>query len=773
VIFPVTTLNVNRYQIDSKNVVQLIILSQHHPVAAKNRGNSLARQTLVCYQNDTPTRNSQWQEIDFVNTEKTKDSTLHGYKLRELKALADMNKEIQGAHSIELLLKNLVEQAIIGVNFERGLIYLVEGDYLRCVAALDRIKKADASILRKKVGFSLSENGLETLAVHSRATQYTENAKVDARVSKKFLKYSNSHAYCVVPLIGRRGVLGVFTADKPYSKEEIGPEDIKTLELFASHISLAIENANLHETTMQFNKTLENSVREKTQELAEANQALSVKMQELSALYEVSNLLNKSMESVDILNYTLSLMHDFGYDYCAIHSQEHTYLPDSINAAALGSQYQEILHRDPLLRENLELNEITDPRNHMETEEIARTEATTAAFFRAKGLTRFALIPIIAGRLLATLVVYLPAKEEISEENKRFLSAVVKHVGVALGRSLKLQRVTRERDRAEKVTEKLERENTYMKDRLKSQRPPNNIVGVDSSLKGVMELVYKVAPTSATVTLFGESGTGKELIAQAIHALSPRMDCPIIAVNCAAIPEDLLESELFGYEKGAFTGADKSRAGLFELANGGTLFLDEIGEISAKTQSKLLRVLQEKELRRLGSQQSIKVDTRVIAATNSDLKNSEFRSDLFYRLNVFPVNIPPLRERIEDLEPLIRFFSEKHSKSRHPLRFTQDALESLKCYSWPGNIRELENMIERLAIITETGRITQEDLPKEILQTTSASQPVSFLAEAIRDFQKDMVMRALSQAGGKKAQAARMLGMQRSNFSRLTKSLGL
>ncbi len=709
-----------------------------------------------------------------MNTEEINDSTLHGYKLRELKALADMNQEIHGAQSIELLLKKLVEQVVIGGDFEKGLIYLVEGDYLRCVAALDRVKTADASILRRKVGFSLDEDGLETMAVRSRETQYVEDAKNDPKVNPKIRKLSDSNPYCVVPLVGKTEVLGVFSAYNPYSKEEICPEDIKTLELFASHISLAIENARLHETTMHFNKILENSVQEKTQELAEANRSLSVKMQELSTLFEVSNLLNKSMESADILDYLLSLMPDLGYKYCAIHSQKHTDLPECIFAAALGSQYRKILESDPHLRKHLEMTETIGPWDLSEAEVISWIEEKGVGFFREKRLNRCVLIPIVAGdRLLATLVIYLGAKEEISEENKRFFLAVVQQVGVALDRSLKLQRVTRERDLAEKVTEKLEKENTYMRGRLKSQRPPDYIVGIESSLKGVMELVYKVAPTAATVTLYGESGTGKELIAQAIHALSPRANCPIIAVNCAAIPEELLESELFGYEKGAFTGADKSKAGLFELASGGTLFLDEIGEISAKTQAKLLRVLQEKEIRRLGSRQPIKVDTRVIAATNRDLKNSDFRSDLFYRLNVFPVHIPPLRERIEDLEPLIQFFAQKHTRSRHPLQITPDAVESLQRYSWPGNIRELENIMERLAIITETGRVTQGDLPKEILQISSATKPVSSLAEAVRAFQKDMVIRALSQAGGKKAQAARMLGMQRSNFSRLTKSLGL
>ncbi len=709
-----------------------------------------------------------------MNAEATSSNPLHGYKLRELKALAAMNQEIHGTHSIELLLKKLVEQAVIGGDFEKGLIYLVEDNYLRCVAALDRIKTDEASILQRKVGFSLDEDGLETLAVHSRETQYVKDAKNDPRVNLKIRRISEGNPYCVVPLVGKSEVLGVFSAYNPYSKEEVSPEDIKTLELFASHISLAIENAKLHETTLQFNKILESSVQEKTQELAEANRTLSARMQELSTLFDVSSLLNKGMVSADILDYLLSLMLDLGYEYCAVHSPRSTDLPDCISTAALGTGYQEVLQGDPSLREHLEVNETFGSWKLSGAGKISRTKAQSAAFFRTKGLNRFTLTPITASdRHLATLVVYVADKEEISKENELFFSAVAQQVGVALERSLRLQRVTRERDQAEKVTEKLEKENNYMKDRLKSQRPQSHIVGVNSSLKGVMDLVYKVAPTSATVTVYGESGTGKELIAQAIHALSPRADCPIIAVNCAAIPEELLESELFGHEKGAFTGADKSRAGLFELANGGTLFLDEIGEISAKTQAKLLRVLQEKELRRLASQKPIKVDTRVIAATNRDLKNSDFRSDLFYRLNVFPINMPPLRERIEDIEPLFHFFTQKHSISHQPLQISADAIESLKRYSWPGNIRELENIIERLAIITETGKITQGDLPKEILQTPSATRPVSSLAEAVRAFQKDMILRALSQAGGKKAEAARLLGIQRSNFSRLTKSLGL
>jgi len=234
------------------------------------------------------------------------------------------------------------------------------------------------------------------------------------------------------------------------------------------------------------------------------------------------------------------------------------------------------------------------------------------------------------------------------------------------------------------------------------------IVGTSPPLQKVLSLVSKVAPTDATVLVTGETGTGKELVARAIHRRSKRLSCPFVSVNCAGIPRDLIASELFGHEKGAFTGATQQRLGRFELANGGTLFLDEVGELPAETQIALLRVLQEHEFERVGGTRRIRADVRVIAATNLDLQAAvragSFRSDLFYRLHVFPLEVPPLRERSEDIPLLVEYFIDRHAQKagKNITRVSKKTLELLQCHLWPGNIRELQNVIERSVILCET-----------------------------------------------------------------------
>jgi transcriptional regulator with PAS, ATPase and Fis domain len=252
----------------------------------------------------------------------------------------------------------------------------------------------------------------------------------------------------------------------------------------------------------------------------------------------------------------------------------------------------------------------------------------------------------------------------------------------------------------------------------------------------------------------------------------------MIKVNCAAIPEALLESELFGHEKGAFTGAHQRKIGMFQLAQGGTLFMDEIGDISLKTQTKLLRVLQENEIQPLGLKNIIKVDVRVIAATNKDLKkliqDETFRSDLFYRLNVFPITVPSLRDRREDIPMLVDFFLAKYAHiKKSKVGIDQNVIQIFLKYLWPGNIRELENIIERLMIISGPGRISVKDLPKELSMDTPGGLSVRPLKEAVFDFKIELVRRALAESAGKKAGAASMLGMPKSNFSRLLRQLGI
>ncbi len=331
----------------------------------------------------------------------------------------------------------------------------------------------------------------------------------------------------------------------------------------------------------------------------------------------------------------------------------------------------------------------------------------------------------------------------------------------------------------EELKNRLQAENIYLREEIRTEHNFEEIIGESQSLKNVLRKVEQVAPTDATVLIQGETGTGKELIARAIHNLSPRGDRPLIKVNCGAISAGLVESELFGHEKGAFTGAIQRRVGRFELANDSTIFLDEIGELHQDTQVKLLRVLQEGEFERVGSSQTIKVNVRVIAATNRDLKKAveegKFRPDLYYRLNVFPILIPPLRERKDDIELLVNYFAAKYSnklgkKVEAILKKTMDALIS---YHWPGNVRELENVIERAVILTYGKTLEVDDLldirPLE-------TDPHNSRLETLEDAERSHILRALEKTNwvidGNRG-AALVLGINPGTLRSRMKKLGI
>ncbi|HSB35285.1 MAG TPA: sigma-54 dependent transcriptional regulator [Thermoanaerobaculia bacterium] len=296
------------------------------------------------------------------------------------------------------------------------------------------------------------------------------------------------------------------------------------------------------------------------------------------------------------------------------------------------------------------------------------------------------------------------------------------------------------------------------------------IVGESAALREVFRLVEKIAPTNSTVLIRGESGTGKELVARAIHARSARAGKPFFAVNCAAIPENLLESELFGHERGSFTGADARKAGLFEAASGSTLFLDEIGDLSPPLQGKILRALQEKEIKRVGGTESIPVDVRVVSATNRDLeammKAGQFREDLFYRLNVIPVVLPPLRERPSDIPALVARFLEKANASHGTAVTAVDpaALDLVVRSPWPGNVRQLESVVERAVLLCDGHTIRPEDLPVEIrFSTAPSSRPYGFdippAGIDIEEFERQLIVQAMERSGWVIARAARLLGL--------------
>ena len=315
----------------------------------------------------------------------------------------------------------------------------------------------------------------------------------------------------------------------------------------------------------------------------------------------------------------------------------------------------------------------------------------------------------------------------------------------------------------------LSRDVTRLKEEVAEQNEREFVVGPSRSTRSVVELVQKVAKISATVLVLGESGTGKELLARMIHRESGRPTAPFVAVNLAAIPKELVESALFGHEKGAFTGAIRQQLGKFELAAGGTLFLDEIGDLKYELQAKLLRAIQEEEIERVGGTHPIKTDLRLIAATNVDLekavKDGRFREDLYYRLNVIPIRMPALRDRLEDLPELARFFLRKYSiKFRKNVQGIADStLDILSSYWWPGNIRELENLIERLVAVSDKDWITDEDLPYELhvakLDTQDQASTENLLERALSTFERNFIVRALEKSSWNVTATSRALGI--------------
>jgi len=341
---------------------------------------------------------------------------------------------------------------------------------------------------------------------------------------------------------------------------------------------------------------------------------------------------------------------------------------------------------------------------------------------------------------------------------------------------------------AQKALERAELadENIYLRRELAQKYTFNNIIGKSARMQAIFSLIERIARTSSTVLVHGESGTGKELIARAIHFASPRATRRFLSINCGALPENLLESELFGHERGAFTGAVRDKKGLFQEADRGTLFLDEIGEMTPTMQVKLLRALQEKVVRKVGGNEEEPVDVRIIAATNQDLEariaSGDFREDLFYRINVLPIHLPPLRQRREDIPLLVDFFLQKYCKQMDmaPKPISVEAMQMLESYDWPGNVRELENLIERALALSHAETITTRDLPVHLLTHRKMSSDLIELPEEGLDLEKylegiriQLMQQALNRTGGVQTQAAEILGMSFRSFRYYAKKGGL
>ncbi|HUX50742.1 MAG TPA: nif-specific transcriptional activator NifA [Spirochaetia bacterium] len=489
--------------------------------------------------------------------------------------------------------------------------------------------------------------------------------------------------------------------------------------------------------------------------------AFSSKVEELTLLFEISQILDQSMDLKQIIHPVLKAVADQLNMVRGTITLLNRPTGDIIIEAAYGLSESQRERGRYRLGEGITGKVVQTgkpmviPRISDDPQFLNKTGARKGV--HNKDLS-FICVPIKLGNetIGALSVDTPPATTEKLADDVRVLSIISSMISQAV----RIRQTVMEEKR------QLQEENSRLQQELREKFRPSNIIGNSKVMQSVFDMIAQVSRSDATVLIRGESGTGKELVAHAIHYNSPRASKPFIKVNCAALPETVIESELFGHERGAFTGAIATRKGRFELANGGTIFLDEIGDLSPMTQVKLLRVLQEKEFERVGGNETIRTNVRVITATNRNLEKfmeqNLFREDLYYRLNVFPIHIPPLRERKSDILLLADFFIEKYSQQNHVSirRISTPAIDLLMNYHWPGNVRELENCVERAVLLSMDEVIHSHHLPPTLQSAESTNTRLTgTLSEAVDNLERELILDAMKSTKGNMAKAARLLGI--------------
>jgi formate hydrogenlyase transcriptional activator len=563
------------------------------------------------------------------------------------------------------------------------------------------------------------------------------------------------HSVCILPLTTAQRRLGTIGFGKKV-QQRFTESEINFLGQIAKQVALAVDNA------LNFQS-------------AQAYQVqLAQERDRLRLLLEVNNAVVSILDLRELLNtIAASLKRVIQHEYTAL-----TLFVPELNKMRL-------LVLDtppaggPTMDEALLPVENTPPGQAFSRREaiIANPadwgahDSSLLRHIEAAGIRAICSVPLVSrNRAIGALNLASTREGAFTQKDVDLLNQVASQVAIAIENALAFQEIAALKNR-------LAEEKLYLEDEIRTEYDFEEIVGESHPLRAVLRQVETVAPTTSTVLVQGETGTGKELIARAIHHLSGRREHTFVKINCAAIPTGLLESELFGHERGAFTGAISMKIGRFELADGGTLFLDEVGDIPLELQPKLLRVLQEQEFERLGSTRTLRVDVRVVAATNRDLSamvaERQFRSDLYYRLNVFPLTVPPLRDRREDIPVLVRYFAQKYARrmDKHIETVPAETLEILMNYGWPGNIRELENLIER-AVILSPGPALRVPLADLRAQAEAQDRGIEPLAIAERDH----ILRGLEQTGwvlGGPKGAAALLGMKRTTLQSRMRKLGI
>ena len=571
----------------------------------------------------------------------------------------------------------------------------------------------------------------------------------------KILRENGVRSSCSVPLTTAQRRLGVLSFGRG-TPHHYGEAEIRFIQQVARQVAVAVDNALNLERAQAYQRQLAQE-RDRLRVLLEVNNAIVSKL-DLRALL---NAISASLRRVIHHEYTSLALYeedknkmrvlalDFPQGKGLIHEEMLVPLEGSIAGSAFRN-------RRPVVLDHAAMGDFESPTSRLMLDEGVRSAVS---------------MPLVThDRALGTLTLASLRDAAFQQGDVDLLVQVAGQVAIAVENALAFQEI-------DELKNKLAQEKLYLEDEIRSEMNFEEVIGESPLLRAVLKQVETVAPTDSAVLIQGETGTGKELIARAIHNLSPRRDHTFVKVNCAAIPAGLLESELFGHERGAFTGAIAQRIGRFELAHRGTIFLDEVGDIPLELQPKLLRVLQEQEFERLGSVRPIRVDVRLVAATNRDLDGMvaarTFRSDLYYRIRVFPLVMPPLRERQEDIPMLVRYFVQKYARrmNRAVETIPSETLDLLVRYAWPGNIRELENLIER-AVIVSPGAVLRVPLSDLKLPTESAPGEILTLEAAEREH----ILKALEATrwvlAGPRGAAAR-LGMKRTTLQSRMQKLGI
>jgi formate hydrogenlyase transcriptional activator len=576
------------------------------------------------------------------------------------------------------------------------------------------------------------------------------------------LSHNGISSYCMVPLSTAQRVLGALNFGST-ERDVYAPGDIDFIVQVAKQVAVAVDNVLSHEAAAAYERQL------------------ACERDRLRVLLDLNNALVSNLETGELFR-TISacLKSSFGMEYASLALYD-------AEADVLRLHALDFPASRGIIRENAVLPVEGSPSGYVirqgtpklfTPDDIEALSPKAAEYLFGEGLRSFVSLPLISrGKILGTLNLGARRESLFSPDDVALLAQAAGQIAIALDNALSYKRI-------EELNAQLAEEKIYLEDEIRTDHQFDEIIGQSKALRAILKQVETVAPTDSNVLIFGETGTGKELIARAIHSLSGRRQGTFVKLNCAAIPTGLLESEMFGHEKGAFTGAIAQRIGRFELAHRGTMFMDEVGEIPLELQSKLLRVLQEREFERLGSSRTLRTDARFIAATNRGLesmvKDRQFRSDLYYRLNVFPVTVPPLRERPDDIPVLVRYFVQQFARrmNRNVNSISADDMRALVQYPWPGNIRELQNLVER-AVILSSGTVLA--IPARELERAAASSapaPAAPSADAVtlESAEREAILRALKLSGGRVSGprgAATLLGVKRTTLQARMARLGI